>query len=36
MRSYLFQITTFIEPTGTQAEKAELPLLLEEAFPLAM
>jgi hypothetical protein len=33
---FLFQITTFMEPTATQAEKAELPLRLEEAFPIAM
>jgi hypothetical protein len=32
----LFQITTFIEPTATRAEKAELPLRLEEAFPKTM
>jgi hypothetical protein len=36
MRGSLYQITTFIEPTATQAEKAELPLRLQEAFPIAM
>jgi hypothetical protein len=35
MRDFLFQITTFIEPTDTRAEKAELPLRLGEAFPIA-
>jgi hypothetical protein len=34
MSGYLFQITTFIEPTTTLAEKAELPLRLEKAFPI--
>jgi hypothetical protein len=33
---FLFQITTFIEPTDTRAENSELPLPLEEAFPIAM
>jgi hypothetical protein len=33
MRDSLFQITTFIEPTATLSEKAELPLRLEEARP---
>jgi hypothetical protein len=33
---FLFQITTFIEPTATRVEKAELPLWLGEAFPIAM
>jgi hypothetical protein len=32
----VFQITTFIEPTATRAEKAELPLWLGEAFPIVM
>jgi hypothetical protein len=32
MRDYLVQITTFIEPTATRAEKAEPPLRLEEAM----
>jgi hypothetical protein len=36
MRGSLFQIISFIEPTATRAEKAELPLQLEEAFPLTM
>jgi hypothetical protein len=27
---------SFIEPTATWGEKAELPLRLEEAFPIAM
>jgi hypothetical protein len=36
MRDSLFQITTFIEPTATLAEKAELPLRLGEAFPIPM
>jgi hypothetical protein len=36
MRDFLFQITNFIEPTATQAETAELPLRLGEAFPIAM
>jgi hypothetical protein len=36
MRGSLFQSTTFIEPTATRAEKAELPLLLEKAFPITM
>jgi hypothetical protein len=36
MRGSLYQITTFTEPTDTQAEKAELPLRLEEDFPIAM
>jgi hypothetical protein len=36
MRDSLFEITTFIEPTATRAQKAELPLRLEEAFPITM
>jgi hypothetical protein len=36
MRSSLFQITTFIEPTVTGAEKAKLPLRLEEAFHITI
>jgi hypothetical protein len=36
MRDLLFQITTFIEPTATMVEKAELPLWLKEAFPITM
>jgi hypothetical protein len=32
----LFQITAFLEPFPTQAEKAELPLQLEEASPKAI
>jgi hypothetical protein len=36
MRGSLFQTTTFIEPTETWEEKAELPLQLEEAFPITM
>jgi hypothetical protein len=31
-----FQITTFIEKTANREEKAELPLRLVEAFPIAM
>jgi hypothetical protein len=27
---------TFIEPTAIRVEKAELPLQLEEEFPIAM
>jgi hypothetical protein len=33
---FFIKITTFIEPTATRAEKAELPLLLGEALPLDM
>jgi hypothetical protein len=33
MRGFLFQI---IAPTATRAEKAELPLRLEEAFSIPM
>jgi hypothetical protein len=33
MRSSLFQIITFIGLTASQEEKAQLPLLLEKAFP---
>jgi hypothetical protein len=36
MRDFLFQISTFIEPTASRAEKAELPLQLEKAFPTTM
>jgi hypothetical protein len=36
MRGYLFQIKTFIEKIANRAEKAELPLRLGEAFPIAM
>jgi hypothetical protein len=36
MRGFLFQISTFIEPTASRAEKAELPLQLEKAFPTTM
>jgi hypothetical protein len=36
MGSSLFQITTFIEPTATQAEKVELALQLQKAFPTTM
>jgi hypothetical protein len=36
MRGPLFQITTFIKLTATQAEKEELPLQLEKAFPITM
>jgi hypothetical protein len=36
MRDSFCQITTFIEQTATQAEKAKLPLQLEKAFPIAM
>jgi hypothetical protein len=36
MRGSLFQISTFIEPTATRAEKAELPLRLEETFLIGM
>jgi hypothetical protein len=36
MRSTLFQITIFIKPTATREEKGELPLGLEEAFPITM
>jgi hypothetical protein len=36
MRGSLFQIITFIEPTATRAEKAELPLQLEKAFLITM
>jgi hypothetical protein len=30
------EIATFIEPTATRADKAELPLRLEEAFPMTI
>jgi hypothetical protein len=30
---FLFQIITFIDPTATRAEKAELPLQLERHSP---
>jgi hypothetical protein len=36
MRGPLFQITTFIETTATRTEETELPLRLEEAFPIIM
>jgi hypothetical protein len=36
MRGSLFQITSFIVPTATRAEKPELPLRLDEAFPIHM
>jgi hypothetical protein len=36
MSIFLFQITTFIEPTATRAEMAELPLRLGEAFPIGV
>jgi hypothetical protein len=36
MTDSLFQITTFIEPTATRVEKAELLLRLGEEFPIAM
>jgi hypothetical protein len=36
MRGSLFQITTFTEPTVTPAEKGELLLQLEKAFPTTM
>jgi hypothetical protein len=36
MRDFLFKNTTFIELTATRAEKAELPLQLEKAFPITM
>jgi hypothetical protein len=36
MRGSLFQITTFIELTATQTEKAEPPLWLDEAFRITM
>jgi hypothetical protein len=36
MRGSLLQIITFIKPTDTRAEKAELPLQLEKAFPITM
>jgi hypothetical protein len=36
MRGSSFQITTFSEPTATRAEKVELPLQLEKAFPITM
>jgi hypothetical protein len=34
MRGSSFQISTFTEPTATQAEKAELPLQLGKASPI--
>jgi hypothetical protein len=33
MRGALYQISTFTAPTATLAEKAELSLQLEKAFP---
>jgi hypothetical protein len=36
MRGFAFKITTFIEQSATRAEKAELPLQLEKAFPITM
>jgi hypothetical protein len=33
---FFLQIITFIEPKVTRVEKAELPLRLEEAFPITM
>jgi hypothetical protein len=33
---FLLQITIFIKPTATRAEKAEMPLQLEKAFPLTI
>jgi hypothetical protein len=36
MRDPFFKITTFIEPTATEAEKAELLLQLGEASPITM
>jgi hypothetical protein len=36
MRGSLFKISTFTEPTATRVEKAELPLQLENAFPISM
>jgi hypothetical protein len=36
MRGSLFQIITFIDPTATRVEKAELPLQLEKAIPKTM
>jgi hypothetical protein len=36
MRGFSFQISTFIQPTDTQEEKAEKPLELEKAFPTTM
>jgi hypothetical protein len=36
MRGSLFQSITFIEPTATRAEKEELPLQFEKAFPITM
>jgi hypothetical protein len=36
MRGFSFQISTFTEPTATRAEKEELPLQLEKAFPTTM
>jgi hypothetical protein len=36
MRGSLYEITTFIGQTANRAEKEELPLLLEEAFPITM
>jgi hypothetical protein len=36
MRGSLFQITTFIGLTASQAGKAELPLQLEKASPITM
>jgi hypothetical protein len=36
MRGSLFQITTFNNPTVTWAEKAEMPLQFEKAFPTTM
>jgi hypothetical protein len=36
MWPYLFQISTFTEPTVTGAEKGELPLQLEKTFLATM
>jgi hypothetical protein len=33
MRNFLFQIIASILPTGSRAEKAELPLQVEKASP---
>jgi hypothetical protein len=33
---FLIQITTFIVPTATRAEETELPVRLEEAFPITV
>jgi hypothetical protein len=36
MKGFLFKITTFIGLAASWAEKAELPLQLQKAFPTTM